>query len=399
MRCLTCLLLLLPCAAAHAFNWHVPQPWRASAVIEGRSQDYGDERFLHLFSYRHQQAQPGPLDEGVRGTAGSVDSDTLYYDFRYLQHFRFDDPLWSFSLDVQRSEDFDGSFDRQLVGLHRQLGKRWQASLRGDVFADKAESDIYLGGRYLLDSGGWLALEYVLPDAYFNDKTATDTEYLVAPQTWFLQAYVPGNRGHTLISANLSPSAEIVSFDQAVRVDSRQQRLALQHWYNRGTWQWRLDLAGEVSERRHRLAELAEPQDFDRTLQSATLSLHWPRAPWQPHVGLHYLKLKEKGWFGRALNDNSEVVREEPVLFTGLQWQLSDTRSLAPTLYLSQPRVRQQAAGDWKARQEDEWIGKLSLPWQWIIKQENGAVLTLTPSFRLHRLAFGGGNLQLHWPL
>ncbi len=46
----------------------------------------------------------------------------------------------------------------------------------------------------------------------------------------------------------------------------------------------------------------------------------------------------------------------------------------------------------------DRFQGKLSLPFSYLAKAETGAYLSLSPSFYLHRAAFGGGNLQLHWP-
>ena len=399
MHRLASVILMLFSSATQAASWHVPHPWRAEAAVQGRSADYGHERFLHLFSYRSLIDLPGPLGEGVRGSGGSLDSDTLYYDFRFARQFVFDNPRQAFTLDIQRSEDYDGSFDRQLVGLQQQVADHWTLSLRGDVFADKAGSDIYFGARYGLDGGAWLDLQYVLTDAYFNDKTASDSRYETSPQTLFLQWYQPRDGGHTLVSANLSPNAELDDREQLARVRGRQHRLAMQHWQTIGNWQWRLDLTHETTHRRHWLDELTESQAFDREADSATVSVHWPQREHQPHVGVHYLRLKETGWFGRANNASGRVSREEPLVFAGMHWPLKDQQWLTPTVYLSKPRVRQDAMGDWKRREEDEWIGKLALPWHIRVGQAQQAILTLSPSFRLHRFAFGGGNLQFHWPL
>ena len=140
-------------------------------------------------------------------------------------------------------------------------------------------------------------------------------------------------------------------------------------------------------------------QEFRRDAGTATVSVHWLQARYSPHLGAHYFVLEEKGWFGRTQNDSGEVIREEPFLFAGMSLPINDRQRLEPTIYISRPRIDQTATGDWKAREEDSWIGKLAIPWHWVVKRENGAIMTLTPSFRLHRAAFGGGNLQFHWPL
>ncbi|WOD26817.1 hypothetical protein RYH70_12390 [Alloalcanivorax xenomutans] len=78
---------------------------------------------------------------------------------------------------------------------------------------------------------------------------------------------------------------------------------------------------------------------------------------------------------------------------------MNERHRLLPALYVSRAGVEQDAIGDWSERDDDDWIGKLSVPWQIVLSREQDAVLTIAPSVRLHRAAFGGGNIQLHWPL
>ena len=92
-------------------------------------------------------------------------------------------------------------------------------------------------------------------------------------------------------------------------------------------------------------------------------------------------------------------MRKEPMGFAGMHLDTGERSTLAPTVYISRARVDQDAVGDWAARDEDAWIGKLSLPWHLTVDAATGAVVTVSPSFRLHRFAFGGGNVQFHWPL
>ena len=396
-----CLLGCLVITGAEAQNWHSPHPWRAQAAVEGRDRDYNNEYFLHAFSYRHLLAHPSPVEDGIRGTGGSLTSDRLYLDFRYKQSFEFDNPDQAFLLDIQRSEDFDGSYDRQLVGFRQSLANRWQLSLQGDVFSDKSLTDIYFGVRRLHGEGSWLQLSWVLPDAYFNDKTGTASEVIDTPQTFFLQWHQQAGADSSLtVSLNHSPDSTLDDRDLGDRVTSQQTRLGLRYRHRQGEWQWQADLNGERTRRSHRLDETPQPQPFRSDMASLTLSAqHWQHRL-QPSLGVRYFWLDEQGWFGRDLNSSGQVERHEPMLFGSLTWSLSDTQRLTPSVYLSRPRVEQQVnSGDWRDRDDDAFVGKLSLPWHITVSKKNGAVLSIVPAIRLHRFAFGGGNVQLHWPL
>ncbi|MDT9155963.1 hypothetical protein, partial [Escherichia coli] len=50
-------------------------------------------------------------------------------------------------------------------------------------------------------------------------------------------------------------------------------------------------------------------------------------------------------------------------------------------------------------RRHTGFTGKLAVPIETRLSASNQAVLTLNPTFYLHKFGFGGGNLQLHWPL
>lgn len=397
----SCLAAALLITDGEAQNWHSPHPWRADAVVDGRARDYNNEYFLHAFSYRHLIDHPSPLEEGIRGTAGSLTSDRLYMDFRYHQTFSFDNPDQAFTLDIQRAEDFDGSYDRQLVGFRQTLAQRWQLSLQGDVFSDKSLTDIYFGARRLHGEGSWLQLSVVLPNAYFNDKTDSQSELVDEPRTLFLQWHQQHNtRASTTLSVNHTPDAVLDDRASGDQVSSRQTRIALRHRAQQGDWQWQADLHGERTRRQHQLDEATGPQAFRRDMASLTLALRYQPHRWQPQVGARYFWLDEDGWFGRELNGSGEVSRREPMLFAGLSLPLSDTQRLAPTVYLSRPRVEQTVnSQQWRDRDDDAFVGKLSVPWHITVSKQNGAVLSIVPSLRLHRFAFGGGNVQLHWPL
>ncbi|MED5240000.1 MAG: hypothetical protein VX379_10525 [Pseudomonadota bacterium] len=384
-----------------AQNWHVPHPWRSEAVVTGRANDYGDEYFLHAFSYRHIQAHPSPVEEGIRGTGGSLTSDRLYLDFRYLQRFQFDNPDQAFVLDIQRGEDFDGSYDRQLVGFQQTLAQRWELSLQGDVFNAKSLSDIYFGVRRHHGNGSWLQVNWVLPNAYFNDKTDTDSEIITRPQTLFLQWHQQTSAEDSMtLSLNHSPESTLNDRAQGDQVSSEQSRLALRLRKTTADWQWQTELKGERTRRTHQLIERPQVEPFRRDMGAVSLSARYRKHPLQPMLGAHYFWLKESGWFGRSLDGTARIERREPLLFGSISWRLTRSQTLSPTVYLSWPTVQQTVTNTrWSDRDENGFIGKLSLPWQILVSREHGAVLSIVPSLRLHRLAFGGGNLQLHWPL
>ncbi len=386
---------------AFAQNWHNPHPWRPEAVVEGRGYDYNTEYFVQTFSYRHLIDHPSPVEDGVRGTGGSITSDRLYVDIRYRQTFEFDNHTQAFTMEMQRSEDFDGSYDRQLVGLRQTLAQRWQLSLRGDVFSNKSISDVYLGAKRLHGQGSWLQFTWVLPDAYFNDKTDTDNEIIEEPDTLFLQWHQQHTPDHsTTVSLNHSPDSTLADLEQGDRVTSRQSRLALLHRFSGNRWQWKLAIEGEKTRRQHQLLETPTIQPFDRDMASVTVAARWLNHRMQPQLGLRYLWLKEEGWFGRELNSNGRVERKEPLLFASFIHRFSDTQWLEPTVYLSQPWVEQASSNDeWKTRDFEGFVGKLSLPWHIRVSAKTGAVLSIVPAFRLHRMGFGGGNIQFHWPL
>ncbi|MCH8499451.1 MAG: hypothetical protein LAT63_13320 [Marinobacter sp.] len=381
----------------HASVYHLPQPWRMEAVLEGRDESFNDERLMHRFSYRHSQPEPAITDNGIRGTGGSVSSKRLYHDFRFRQDFGFNDDRQAFLLDIQRSEDLDGYYERQLVGFRYNLNDRRSLWLQGDVFGDKARSDVYFSARQAVGSDGWLHGSWILSDAYFNDKTLTEDRLTTLPYSFYLQWHRPG----TTVSATYAAPARLDSDSQRLTVRNEHLKGAVtQHWQHQ-QWHYTVNLEGEHSERSYRLDEApTTAQDFRREYYQLTLEAQWQAHPRQPRLGASYLTLRERGYFGRALDSTGTVKRSEPLVFGSLAFPVNERQTLRPALYGSFPRVDQQfASEDINDRDSERFVGKLMLPWEILLSPRDNAVLTLAASFRLHRAAFGGGNLQLHWPL
>ncbi|MGC8120608.1 hypothetical protein [Marinobacter sp. VGCF2001] len=397
------LLAIMACLyppLASAGSAHIPQPWRADAVVQGRDEAYDTERFVHELTFDHHSPAPSPLQNGMRGTGGSVGSDELYYDFRFRQDFGFREGHNGFLLDIQRSEDLDGAYDRQLVGFRQMVGQHSELWLQGDVFSDKAQSDIYLSARHYLGPGSWLHASWILPDAYFNDKTASPDEFSKEPQTAFLQWHQQHGPQQLTLSVNWSPESEFISRQQALTVTSDSVRGALTYRRESTRWQLAVDLEAERSRRSYLLQgpdETGRP-DFSRDSARATTSARFLLHRLKPRLGLAYIHLDERGFFGRALNSIGTIKRREPVLFGDITLQASARTTIQPGLYLAAPDIR-QAFRDTPPDNHNGFVGKLALPVTIRVSANDQARLTLNPTFYLHKAAFGGGNLQFHWPM
>lgn len=395
------LVLLMPAVSLANPN-HLPQPWRLEAVVYGHGEIPSTNRFLHELSYRHSQAHPTLTENGIRGTGGSVSSRRLFMDFRFRQDFGFNDDHQGFLLDIQRSEDLDGTFDRQLVGFRHQLTDGLELWLQGDVHADKSRSDIYFSARKGIAGDGWVHGAWILPDAYFNDKTRSEDRQVSQPNSLFLQWHQPWNHhgpAATTASVTVSPSATIDSRNEGLIVANRSLRGAVTQRLTAADWQMKLELSGERTQRQYQLDEQpGRHVPFSRHHIQAVMEATYLGHPFTPTVGAQFMRLRERGYTGRRLDDEGDVDRKEPTLFGSLNISLSPATTLSPALYLSSPRIDQSFAEDGDFRRRG-FTGKLALPLHFTLSQPDQAVLTLNATTFLHKFAFGGGNLQVHWPM
>ncbi|MEX2476336.1 hypothetical protein [Marinobacter sp.] len=397
------LLVAIPITSL-ASTSHIPQPWRQEAVVQGRDTEYSTERFLHELTFRHRQAVPGPTDNGIRGTGGSVSSRRLYLDFRFRQDFALNTERQGFLLDIQRSEDFDGTYQRQLVGFRHNLTDDTQLWLQGDVFSDKAQSDIYFSARHYLAANHWLHASWILPDAYFNDKTESGDAFTRKPMSFFGQWHLGNPQADplsgTTASITLSPASELNSRNENLVVENESLKAAFSHRRLTGHWRWLFAISGERTRRHYQFNEqdTVERSDFSRDHFLLDARATHPTRRFQPSFGLSYLRLEEDGFFGRERNEAGFVSRREPTLYADMTLPLSARSTLSPGVYLSHAEIRQDFQQS-RDRRHSGFIGKFTLPLNMVISENDGAVLTLNPTFYLHQLGFGGGNLQLHWPM
>ncbi|MCR8914728.1 hypothetical protein FDP08_10380 [Marinobacter panjinensis] len=400
LKVIIAIAVLLPATLAAELN-HIPQPWRQDAVVLGRDDTANVERYLHELSFGHNQPAPSAIENGIRGTGGSVGSRRLYLDFRFRQDFGFNENRQGFLLDIQRSEDFDGSYDRQLVGFRHQLTDATEVWLQGDVFADKSRSDVYFSGRHTFDDESWLHASWILPDLYFNDKTRSDDAFEDPAQSFFLQWHRPAGQpqqGGTTASVTYSPASTFDSRGEGLVVENETIRGALSHQFWRGHWQLRTALSGEHTRRYYNLDERASGTPTMRDHLRVEAEAIYNNHRLEPGIGLHYFYLREKGYTGRNLDEIADLRRREPVLAGRISLTLTPAVTLKPAIYLSVPDIEQTYS---KSEDEDHhgFIGKFALPFEIVLSRKENAILTLAPTFYLHKAAFGGGNLQVHWPM
>ncbi|WP_372999108.1 hypothetical protein [Marinobacter sp.] len=390
---------LFPAPTIQAADFHLPQPWQQEAVVEGRAEIYNSERFLNELSFRHQHP-PGPTQQGIRGTAGSARSKRLFMDFRFYRDFAFDNEHQGFLLDIQRSEDLDGAFDRQLVGFRHTLNNT-DLRIHGDVFHDKSLSDIYLAARHRFSGGDWLEAAWILPDAYFNSKTETNDEFATKPQSLFLQWH-RGRReasrdGGSTLSLNVSPESELVSRSAGLSVRSRSVKAALTQSFLFQQAEVTLSGKGEYVRRTYQLEEGGSPE-FTRDHFQLMAEVAPPGLRLSPRLGVSGLYLDETGYFGRSINNTGTVRRREANIFGSVSFQLTPRTDLAPELFLGTANVRQKLEGE-PQENHTGFIGKVAFPVNILLSATDNAMLTINPTFYLHKSNFGGGNVQLHWPM
>jgi hypothetical protein len=406
----TLLLLCLAGAGPTAADvWTEPNPFRREALIEGRDFTYNREAFLQRLSYRHRSRLPTTDRDGVRGTGGSVTGDQLYLDIHAQKTLRFDDGRHGVVLRMQRFEDFDGRFDRQIVGFQRRLGSHWRVALAGDVQGSKGESDVQLEAGWQHDGERLLRLVYVRPELFLNDKGDSSVSFRKEPQTLFLHyRQAAGEGGFAEIAVNHSPEAVVVDQSAGLEAAGGSTRAMAQL-----RWPTTLPLPGrdaalglrmELEDANRKFDWDAPPaagaDEFRRRMRSVDLALELSGLRWAPTIGYHGFRLEEDGWFGTARATTGEVRRTEHLGYAGLRLQTGARHRWEPTLlfgHVDASRRFDQLLGE--NRDESEWVGKLAVPWRYLVDEEANAVLSVNLTLRLHEARFGGGNIQLHWPL
>ena len=386
-------------------GWRDPHPQRLDGFVDGREFRYNAESFLHRFSYR--QLSPGPLvgQDGLYGSGGSITGDQLYLEANLQKTLYFDNGIYGVIGRMVRREDFDGRFDRQMIGVVRRFGDAWEGRFVADVTGDKGRVDFQAEVDWNPNERHSLRTAIVMTDQLYNSKSDSDNRYSQTPMTVFGHYRWSSGDYVADLALNISPKARYL--DQAVNLDVSSEQLRVAASFSAPlTEQLRtgLDVKVERTDRTYR--ELLAPVDlptnqpFKRRTQQVTWSLESHANPRRWHGGVTYFRFRENGWFGQEFATSGHEWRDEAYVFAGARMGIQESSWWEPTVYAGHADMdRRWSQRPEHNRLEDRWMVKLSTAWRYVVNRQNGAVLTLNPTFRLHSLSFGGGNIQLHWPL
>ncbi|MCC5812814.1 MAG: hypothetical protein JJU06_20830 [Ectothiorhodospiraceae bacterium] len=397
-----CLLLLLGTGGAAA-DWSNPEPFRRDRV-EGREFDYNAESFLHRFSFEPKPAlgrgSPLPRD-GLFGLAGSSRSNELYVDMRAQATLETESPLF-FGYRFHRTEDFDGRYDENLVGFGAHVGP-FRVSVWGDVVGAKEDIDIHGELLWLPSAGNHLRFTLVAPDAVYNSKQG-EGEYLRKPYTYYLDGQwqvLDDLRLYGFINHNdhmrwRENTREFTLRDRqhsaGVGVDLRLNRY----------WSASVELEGLYGVRRR--DGLAGPDEADQRLRRsfglATVELRqWLRDDLQAWYGARYLHFDETDRRPRDAEEHVRYERRETMVYGGVRYRWTDAVSFAPGIFVNYADNTERYPDVPGESDSDRGIyAKLTPSVELLVDRRRGGYITLNPSVRLHRAAFGGGNIQAYLP-
>jgi hypothetical protein len=394
---------LLPALAfAVDFSWTEPHLLRREALVEGRPYEYNSQAFVKRFGYRHLFEHPTTSEDGVRGTGGSVTSDRLFLDMQLAMTFPFDGERQEFFFSMERTEDFDGAYDRQIIGLAHHPSERLRLAVMGDVPAGKGDTDIYLEARWLGDAETdepLVRLVVAFSDV-LHDKRGHG-EYRDRPITYFghVRHRTPGWHGE--VAVNRAPRATLVEPGEG-RISADQTRAMIRGGIDGGRWWGGARWEGVRTARDYTFESPDMPpcDTFRRRADGITLSAGTDMHHWEPEVGVRYFRLREHGWSGTARAVRYRESRDEWVGYLRAHAAIGARQHFTPTVYLAHVDIDQQVErGIGRVRDESGWQLTVALPWSYLVDAERGGVLTVNPTIDLHRGWFGGGNVQLHWPL
>ncbi len=392
----SCLLLM---ATELAADWREPEPFRRDA-IEGRQFDYNAESFLHRFTF-----EPGPVlghggrpaRDGVFGTAGSTRSDE-FYTRQDIQITAGADAPAHFRYRYRRFEDFDGRYDRNLVGVGARLDERWRATLYGDIEGAKEDVDVQTELAWDGEDGHRFRAAIAIPDVTFTSKQG-DAAYERQPYTYYLEG---GRRAGPVTVYGFA------NYNDYLRLRDTARRFVYRYEQGRAglgadvelgrRWSGSIEAEGLYTTRR--LDDTGG--DFDdsrlrRRHSQVTAELrHDVDEALDLWGGVRYFRLSERD---RRPADDDRVDRHERIermAYAGVTWRLSERLRFAPGVFLNHADIREREDGS--TDDARGLYGKLTLPLQITVNQATGGYVTLNPTARLHRAAFGGGNVQVHLP-
>ena len=401
-RRFVCGALLLSCGSAAA-SWNAPEPFRRDRV-DGRDFDYNAESFLHRFSFEPKPAlggHRGHQTDGLRGWAGSTRSNELYVEMDAGMTIEFDAPAFA-AYQFRRREDFDGRYDANLFGMGLFLGE-FRFSVWGDVLGAKEDVDIHSELLWSPSAGNHVRFTLVSPDTWFNSKQG-DGEYERQPYTYHVEGRWQALDDLQLYGfINHNNPVRLREDVQGFRFRDRQDSAGLGFDLRLGP-ELALGVEVEGLYGTRRRDGLDEPEAADqrqrRQFGLATMELRqWLRDDLKAWYGLRYLHFDERNRQPRAEDGGEILERRESLVYGGVRWRWREQITLAPGVFVNYVDNTERYPGDPEQDDGDRGVyGKLTPAVEVLVDRRTGGTITFNPSVRLHRAAFGGGNIQVDLP-
>lgn len=382
-------------------SWYGPEPFRRERV-DGQEIRYETESFMNRFSFDPMPALHENVlrpRDGVFGTGGSTRSNELYVR-QHVQLSLPTDTLAYVGYRFFRSEDFDGRFDEQLLGIGTR-SEAWQLVFWGDVEGDKSETDLQFEAQWFGADSRYLRVIVAAPDALFNQKTESNDEYSQSPYTLYVSGWWPFADQHSLYGfANWNNPTRFFDDDLNVKVEDHAISAGIGVQWADALGTTGLELEGLHGARDRHAGEQsgATEQSLQRRFWQLTLERRsLARDKW---MGARLLRYHEDDERPSDAPNSLDQLRRENYLYGGQQWRMRDGLWFSPTLMLGYVDIneRYRLQPD-KTREVSGVIGKLLPAFVFSLRSDPSATISVVPTLYLHRAAFGGGNVQLHVPL
>ncbi|TVR17858.1 MAG: hypothetical protein EA401_00180, partial [Planctomycetota bacterium] len=374
------------------------------------------ESFLHRLSF---EAQPRLLQQrrltgnGIEGTAGSTRGSELYVRSHLRLHADLNE-RWFAEASHRRSEDFDGRYDTLLTGAGVRHHK-WQAALLADVEGAKENIDMHLRLGWQASDDQLLRLSIVGSDVPFNDKQSSAT-YDRQPYTAHLYgAMQPWEALQVRGFLNLNMPMRLDHPDSGMRSEDEGIAAGISAHLSLGDqWHMAMSLEGRYRLRHSWLDDIPDdPMDTqfpEQRLRRNNLvakgevgTQHHDGS--QSWMGMRAFYLKETD---RRPSDDSgaeHINRREYTIYAGHRRHIHGHWHAAPSIFLARHDIeidRPHVDPDDDDREVYErdvgFYGKFSPTLEYRVLADRQGVISLIPHFRLHRAAFGGGNVQVFLP-
>ena len=377
-----------------------PLPFRQARILEGRDFTYDEESFLHRASF----SMPNPVTaipvapDHMAGTGGSSRSDELFLDISVQATRAFTEQL-DFQYRFRRTEDFDGRYDRNLVGFGLHPRRRWSLRFMADVTGDKSRTDLQPEISWQHPDGHSAQAAIVLTDAMFNGKQQLNA-YRQRPITWFFAGewqLAPNHRLRGYLDITPETILEARDRNRVFRNESARAGVAWD-WTTETGIHWRWLVEGQAMNREETPLDDDTLDTMSRRFWRSRIELSVPgRRDTQWRMGVQALSLRETGAFIGNSQQLSE--REEAMVFMGLNRKIHTHWHFRPSLYISVTDGESNGISSTTPTSRDGVNDKLTLPFEWRPEGSKGPSITLNPTLHLASGGFGGGNLQVSIPL